>query len=68
MGACPVRVISFDNYSVDTVGAQIKAIDVARIGFSCRVSSKYSSNSACSFCDSRHMSSNWWHSVTSCCT
>ncbi len=28
MGACPVRVISFDNYSVDTVGAQIKAIDV----------------------------------------
>jgi quinone-modifying oxidoreductase subunit QmoB len=28
MGACPVRVISFENYSVDTVGAQIKAIEV----------------------------------------
>ncbi len=28
MGACPVRVISFDNYSVDTVGAQIKAVDM----------------------------------------
>ncbi len=28
MGACPVRVISFKNYSVDTVGQQIKAVDV----------------------------------------
>lgn len=28
MGACPVRVISFENYSVNTVGAQIKAINV----------------------------------------
>ncbi|MCL4798378.1 MAG: hydrogenase iron-sulfur subunit [Burkholderiales bacterium] len=28
MGACPVRVISFENYSVDTVGAQLKAVDV----------------------------------------
>ena len=28
MGACPVRVISFENYSVDTVGQQIKAVDV----------------------------------------
>ncbi len=28
MGACPVRVISFENYSVDTVGAQIKSIDM----------------------------------------
>ncbi|PJA58158.1 MAG: heterodisulfide reductase [Rhodocyclales bacterium CG_4_9_14_3_um_filter_68_10] len=28
MGACPVRVISFENYSVDTVGNQIKAIDM----------------------------------------
>ena len=28
MGACPVRVISFDNYSVDTVGSQLKAVDV----------------------------------------
>jgi quinone-modifying oxidoreductase subunit QmoB len=28
MGACPVRVISFDNYSVDSVGAQIKGIEV----------------------------------------
>ncbi len=28
MGACPVRVISFENYSVNTVGAQIKAVDV----------------------------------------
>ncbi len=28
MGACPVRVISFENYSVDTVGLQIKAVDV----------------------------------------
>jgi quinone-modifying oxidoreductase subunit QmoB len=28
MGACPVRVISFENYSVDTVGSQIKAVDM----------------------------------------
>ena len=28
MGACPVRVISFENYSVNSVGAQIKAVDV----------------------------------------
>ncbi|MBU1664673.1 MAG: FAD-dependent oxidoreductase, partial [Gammaproteobacteria bacterium] len=28
MGACPVRVISFENYSVNTVGTQIKAVDV----------------------------------------
>lgn len=28
MGACPVRVIAFENYSVDTVGAQIKAVDI----------------------------------------
>ena len=28
MGACPVRVISFENYSVDTVGSQIKAVDI----------------------------------------
>jgi quinone-modifying oxidoreductase subunit QmoB len=28
MGACPVRVISFENYSVDTVAAQIKSIDM----------------------------------------
>ena len=28
MGACPVRVISFENYSVDTVGMQVKAVDV----------------------------------------
>ena len=28
MGACPVRVISFENYSVDTVGMQIKAVNV----------------------------------------
>jgi len=28
MGACPVRVISFENYSVETVGAQIKAVDM----------------------------------------
>ena len=26
MGACPVRVISFENYSVDTVGQQLKNI------------------------------------------
>jgi len=28
MGACPVRVISFGNYSVDTVVAPLKAIDM----------------------------------------
>ena len=28
MGACPVRVISFENYSVDTVGAQLKAVEI----------------------------------------
>jgi quinone-modifying oxidoreductase, subunit QmoB len=28
MGACPVRVISFTNYSIDTVGQQIKAVDI----------------------------------------
>lgn len=28
MGACPVQVISFKNYSIETVGAQIKAVDV----------------------------------------
>jgi quinone-modifying oxidoreductase subunit QmoB len=28
MGACPVRVISFENYSIDTVGSQLKAVDV----------------------------------------
>jgi quinone-modifying oxidoreductase subunit QmoB len=28
MGACPVRVISFENYSIDTVGQQVKAVDV----------------------------------------
>jgi quinone-modifying oxidoreductase subunit QmoB len=28
MGACPVRVISFENYSIDTVGSQIKAVDM----------------------------------------
>jgi len=28
MGACPVRVISFENYSVNTVGNQIKAVDM----------------------------------------
>jgi quinone-modifying oxidoreductase subunit QmoB len=28
MGACPVRVISFENYSVDSVGAQIKAVEI----------------------------------------
>jgi quinone-modifying oxidoreductase subunit QmoB len=28
MGACPVRVISFETYSVDTVGAQIKSVDM----------------------------------------
>ncbi len=28
MGACPVRVISFENYSCDTVGSQLKAVNV----------------------------------------
>jgi quinone-modifying oxidoreductase subunit QmoB len=28
MGACPVRVISFANYSIDSVGQQIKAVDM----------------------------------------
>ena len=28
MGACPVRVISFENYSIDTVGQQIKHVDI----------------------------------------
>lgn len=28
MGACPVRVIYFKNYSVDTVGQQIKSVDI----------------------------------------
>ncbi|SEH04513.1 ferredoxin [Candidatus Venteria ishoeyi] len=28
MGACPVRVISFDNYSIDTVGQALKAVDI----------------------------------------
>ncbi len=28
MGACPVRVISFDNYSIDTVGQQIKSVSI----------------------------------------
>ena len=28
MGACPVRVISFENYSVDSVGQQLKAVDI----------------------------------------
>jgi len=28
MGACPVRVISFENYSVDSVGQQLKNIDI----------------------------------------
>ncbi|MFZ5586754.1 MAG: hydrogenase iron-sulfur subunit [Thermodesulfobacteriota bacterium] len=28
MGACPERIISFKNYSVDIVGSQIKAIEV----------------------------------------
>jgi quinone-modifying oxidoreductase subunit QmoB len=28
MGACPVRVISFENYSVETVGQQLKNIDI----------------------------------------
>lgn len=28
MGACPVRVISFANYSIDTVGQQLKNVDM----------------------------------------
>lgn len=28
MGACPVQVISFKNYSIETVGSQIKAVEV----------------------------------------
>jgi quinone-modifying oxidoreductase subunit QmoB len=28
MGACPVRVISFENYSIDTVGQQLKSVDI----------------------------------------
>jgi quinone-modifying oxidoreductase subunit QmoB len=28
MGACPVRVISFENYSVDTVGQQLKNVEI----------------------------------------
>jgi len=28
MGACPVRVISFENYSVDSVGQQLKSVDI----------------------------------------
>ncbi len=28
MGACPVRVISFKNYSVETIGQQLKAVDI----------------------------------------
>jgi quinone-modifying oxidoreductase subunit QmoB len=28
MGACPVRVISFDNYSPDSIGSRIKAVDI----------------------------------------
>ena len=28
MGACPVRVISFENYSVDSVGQQLKNVDM----------------------------------------
>ena len=28
MGACPVRVISFENYSIDTVGQQIKNVEI----------------------------------------
>ena len=27
-GACPVRVISFENYSIDTVGQQIKNVEI----------------------------------------
>ncbi len=28
MGACPVRVISFENYSIDTVGQQLKNVEI----------------------------------------
>jgi len=28
MGACPVRVISFANYSIDTIGQQLKNVDI----------------------------------------
>ncbi len=28
MGACPVQVISFKNYSIETVGAQLKSVNV----------------------------------------
>jgi quinone-modifying oxidoreductase subunit QmoB len=28
MGACPLRVISFENDSVDSIGRQIKAVDM----------------------------------------
>jgi quinone-modifying oxidoreductase subunit QmoB len=28
MGACPVRVISFENYSVETIGQQLKIVDI----------------------------------------
>lgn len=28
MGACPVRVISFENYSCDSIGMQVKAVNV----------------------------------------
>ncbi len=28
MVACPVRVISFENYSVETIGQQLKAVDI----------------------------------------
>jgi len=28
MGACPVRVISFENYSIDTVGQALKAVNI----------------------------------------
>ncbi|MBF2760485.1 MAG: hydrogenase iron-sulfur subunit [Ectothiorhodospiraceae bacterium AqS1] len=28
MGACPVRVISFENYSIDSVGQQIKSVEI----------------------------------------
>lgn len=28
MGACPVRVISFENYSVETVGQQLKNVEI----------------------------------------
>jgi len=28
MGSCPVRVISFENYSIDTVGQQLKNVEI----------------------------------------